>query len=153
MNLELPEMRRYVAEHIDAAARAVLPLRGCQFDLHASLDEAANELVLTLYAHLYGHEGNRVQVNECWPADWWEAFKDRWFPEWALDRWPVRYKRIIIDQPIYSGVCPHIDAPQRTHLEWIASHARAEDVRRYETVQRDPRDDWDMDPDWPTRGR
>ena len=23
------------------------------------------------------------------PADWWEAFKERWFPSWALARWPV----------------------------------------------------------------
>jgi len=24
------------------------------------------------------------------PADWWEHFKQRWFPAWALARWPVR---------------------------------------------------------------
>ena len=24
------------------------------------------------------------------PADWWQAFKERWFPRWALKRWPVR---------------------------------------------------------------
>ena len=23
------------------------------------------------------------------PRDWWEAFKERWFPKWALRRWPV----------------------------------------------------------------
>ena len=27
-----------------------------------------------------------------YPEDWWQAFKDRWFPDWALRRWPVRYK-------------------------------------------------------------
>lgn len=26
------------------------------------------------------------------PADWWEAFKDRWFPAWARHRWPVMWK-------------------------------------------------------------
>lgn len=26
------------------------------------------------------------------PADWWEAFKDRWFPKWALKRWPVEWE-------------------------------------------------------------
>lgn len=26
------------------------------------------------------------------PADWWQAVKERWFPEWALRRWPVRYQ-------------------------------------------------------------
>jgi len=24
------------------------------------------------------------------PADWWQHFKQRWFPDWAINRWPVR---------------------------------------------------------------
>jgi hypothetical protein len=26
------------------------------------------------------------------PADWWQAFKERWFFKWMLRRWPVVYK-------------------------------------------------------------
>ena len=26
-----------------------------------------------------------------YPADWWQAFKERWFPEWLLKKYPVRY--------------------------------------------------------------
>lgn len=26
------------------------------------------------------------------PANWWEHFKQRWFPAWALERWPVLMK-------------------------------------------------------------
>lgn len=26
------------------------------------------------------------------PSTWWDAFKERWFPEWAKKRWPVQYK-------------------------------------------------------------
>lgn len=29
-----------------------------------------------------------------WPADWWEAVKERWFPVWAKARWPVRYSQL-----------------------------------------------------------
>lgn len=25
-----------------------------------------------------------------YPADWWQAFKERWAPAWVRDRWPVR---------------------------------------------------------------
>lgn len=25
------------------------------------------------------------------PRDWWEHFKLRWFPRWALKRWPVAW--------------------------------------------------------------
>jgi hypothetical protein len=27
-----------------------------------------------------------------YPKDWWEAFKERWFPKWLLKRYPVRYR-------------------------------------------------------------
>lgn len=33
-----------------------------------------------------------------WPAKWQDAFKERWFPEWAKRRWPVRWKRIMLDE-------------------------------------------------------
>lgn len=26
------------------------------------------------------------------PANWWQHFKQRWFPRWALKRWPVLYE-------------------------------------------------------------
>lgn len=28
-----------------------------------------------------------------YPADWWQAFKARWFPRWARRCWPVRHTR------------------------------------------------------------
>lgn len=27
------------------------------------------------------------------PADWWQHFKQRWFPAWALRLWPVQVRR------------------------------------------------------------
>jgi hypothetical protein len=32
-----------------------------------------------------------------WPADWWQAFKERWYPAWAKRRWPVRYNTHTVD--------------------------------------------------------
>lgn len=26
-----------------------------------------------------------------YPATWWDAVKDRWYPAWAKKRWPVNY--------------------------------------------------------------
>ena len=31
-----------------------------------------------------------------YPADWWQAFKDRWFPAWAKRRWIVKTKVILV---------------------------------------------------------
>jgi len=25
-----------------------------------------------------------------WPENWWEHFKDRWFPKWAKKKWPIK---------------------------------------------------------------
>lgn len=32
-----------------------------------------------------------------YPFDWWEAFKERWFPRFLLKRYPVKYKKVILD--------------------------------------------------------
>ena len=29
-----------------------------------------------------------------YPATWWDAVKLRWFPQWALNRWPAAMNRI-----------------------------------------------------------
>lgn len=31
-----------------------------------------------------------------YPADWWEAFKDRFFPRWARRLWPVKKTSILV---------------------------------------------------------
>ncbi len=31
-----------------------------------------------------------VKQETQWPADWWQHFKQRWFPCWAKARWPVQ---------------------------------------------------------------
>ena len=38
-----------------------------------------------------------------YPADWWQAFKDRWFPYWLKKKFPVKFNRI--DRV---RICPHI---------------------------------------------
>lgn len=51
------------------------------------ITNAVGEMVMRLSAHIYGR-WEPEDVHE-YPSDWWQAFKERWFPEWALKRWPV----------------------------------------------------------------
>jgi hypothetical protein len=44
-------------------------------------------LYVTLYAWVYGEQ--EKEYSTTYPAGWWEAFKDRWFPRWLKDRYPV----------------------------------------------------------------
>jgi hypothetical protein len=61
------------------------------------VDDRAVLLGLTEFAILhvermvYGKELGTITMEV--PLDWWEHFKERWFPVWALRRWPVRYHR------------------------------------------------------------
>ena len=41
-------------------------------------------MVLALRAEVYGRKLGPI------PADWWQSFKQRWFPKWLLRRFPVR---------------------------------------------------------------
>lgn len=47
-------------------------------------------LVVRIQQNLLYLEDDRGDIEV--PADWWEHFKERWFPQWALKRWPVRYR-------------------------------------------------------------
>lgn len=46
----------------------------------------SDDLAVRLCAYIYGKD-NGVDRHEH-PSDWWSAFKFRWFPQWALRRWP-----------------------------------------------------------------
>ena len=41
--------------------------------------------------------GNHLEKKHIeFPADWWQAFKDSFFPEWLLKIFPVIHKRVEI---------------------------------------------------------
>ena len=46
------------------------------------------------------------------PADWWQAFRQRWAPAWWLALYPVRMRSEQIDA---LAVYPGIAMPERTH--------------------------------------
>lgn len=37
---------------------------------------------------------NIDDVEILYPADWWQAFKGRYFPHWLLKRYPVKYNTV-----------------------------------------------------------
>ena len=43
-----------------------------------------------------------------YPLNWWEAVKERWFYDWMLERWPVRYQERIIEA---TALYPEYNAP------------------------------------------
>jgi hypothetical protein len=59
-------------------------------DQKLSVESIAGEIVLRLTGHVLGRKLEPVEVR--WPDDWWQAFRERWFPRWWLARWPVRFR-------------------------------------------------------------
>jgi len=53
--------------------------------------EVAFQLIRRLPVQNLGRDGVE------YPKDWWQAFKDRWFPLWAKKRWPVIMHKFIVD--------------------------------------------------------
>ena len=75
-------------------------------------DLIGNRLALQLNAYVFGEKGDDLVID--YPRDWWEAFKNRWFPRWALRRWPVMYTRHrITPQTIYQNL--KISLPREMH--------------------------------------
>ena len=66
-------------------------LMGATVDVEQVLQD---QFVFRLRGYLMGHKLPERKFS--YPSDWWQAFKLRWFPAWALKRYPVRYTVITV---------------------------------------------------------
>lgn len=91
-----------------------------------SFDEIADDFIrnrcrLMIQGHLWGESGTPQTIT--YPATWWDAVKERWFPKWLLTRYPVSYR---IHEITLKTLYPNfrISMPRETHvLKYIiASH-------------------------------
>jgi hypothetical protein len=75
------------------------------------VEHVGRELAVYLDTYMLGLREQIIDIDEKWPEDWWQAFRERWFPKWWLRRHPVRYKEVSVHQEIFKAVCPHTQAP------------------------------------------
>lgn len=67
------------------------------------VDFMSNDVALRVVQKVWGKEAERQECE--YPTDWWQAFKARWFPRWARDRYPVRMVRVVMTaRELYPGV-------------------------------------------------
>lgn len=78
----------------------------------AMMDHISKEMVYSLTARI----ASRHMENLEYPADWVEAFKERWFPHWLLKKYPVRYHRYDV-----SVLYPGIVIPNQQHYVRIST--------------------------------
>lgn len=70
-------------------------------ELKFGLVPHAREILMELRGFVLGELIGDETVT--YPADWWQAFKVRWFPGWALQRWPAK---MAVKKFIVHGIYP-----------------------------------------------
>ena len=86
-----------------------------EFTAHAYF--MCDDIVLRIKQAVYGRTMERVEVK--YPRDWWEAVKDRWLPEWAKARWPVKYQCHTLTATEFY---PKISEPRLPYQLQLAKH-------------------------------
>ena len=73
--------------------------------------EALEEYIIGQFkAYVWAEKEKVKSYTVKYPRDWWQAFKERWFPSWAKEIWPVKYEGVIIDvRAIYPDFKPAVD--------------------------------------------
>lgn len=82
---ELENMKITLDSKIDRTA-----LSGLNTNFEMFMNEYTDQIIFRLRARLAGQKLEEVVAR--WPADWWEALKERWFPAWLQKWFPVRWK-------------------------------------------------------------
>ena len=107
MNFESVEVRELLLEWYTYAIQQTISrasLESVRFRLEDVTSRVATDMALRLVAEITSTQP-AVQVVE-YPATGWDAFKLRWFPRWALKRWPalmgstrVEARALLLDIP------------------------------------------------------
>ena len=58
-------------------------------EVHIIKHWAEDVMVAQIKQRIFGRQILHEVIS--YPANWKEAFKERWYPAWARDKWPIRY--------------------------------------------------------------
>lgn len=88
------EYRKQALEKFKLVAVQHMPtelLEGQPIDVAVSLYEqfAVDSIATRFVKAIWGREAQERVVR--YPKDWWQGVKERWFPQWMKDRWPIEY--------------------------------------------------------------
>lgn len=117
-------MSRFTAEKLAICAENNIPLQYLQMGnvrAQAIVDDEQKRLLIRMDSSILAMPTKRITVKRQWPRDWWQSFRERWFPAWWLRKHPIQYDSINIDEQQYGPLCPHlISDPQKSHLHFLS---------------------------------
>jgi len=78
-------------------------------DISEHFSFIAGEIAIRAYGHVWAEEKSVQRKEIKYPADWRQHFKLRWFPQWALNKWPVKITSEVLDvKCIYPAFKPKL---------------------------------------------
>jgi hypothetical protein len=81
--------------YLVAATAGISPRFAEEMKVGVHRSPVMDSLVFTLTQAIWGLKvGERLKQ---YPADWWEAVKERFAPAWMKKRWPVKYAYLMIE--------------------------------------------------------
>ncbi len=121
------QLKKYVAEQFILSMRRATPLKDMELaaanaEVFPTIDRDLEILVLELRTWILAGKHPETWETISYPQDWWQHFRLRFFPEFWLGVYPVKYKRERVRTRGNVYVCPHADLKFRDpkHLEFIA---------------------------------
>jgi len=106
---------KILLEKFEIAIKKVFPnasdfISSHNLDLTKVIEPQLCQLALELRAYLTSERLSRIDVK--YPKDWWQAFKERCFPKWLLEKFPVEYHEKRYDVRAFY---PRVSLPQEKH--------------------------------------
>lgn len=90
-----PHIKKVYLDVVEETVRKRFALDGISTaDFKFQVEQILDDMVFTL-----SYKCARQDLGTCevkYPANWWEAFKERWFPNFLLDYFPVKYTTVTI---------------------------------------------------------
>ena len=105
------EITQIQLERIKFSAVRALPPGMDPDTLDVVVNNIGESLAVRLTAHLASERLRELSVK--YPADWWEAVKERFAPEWFKKRYPVKYTHTVLEA---RAVYPLISLPKEHNL-------------------------------------
>lgn len=79
------------------------------------INRVSEEIIMKFSSYVLAMPLEKIQIDVQYPETWWDAVKERWFPDWLKKWYPVEYLRVKIDETKYGPVVVGLPVPDDLH--------------------------------------
>ena len=108
------EIKQYVLEQIKFATINYVSLDffnqfADNFKFQSCRNPTTQGIVYRFMMNVLSYKLEKIEIK--YPLNWYEAFKERWFPKWYHKKYPIKYKQIvIIPEVLYPQIPKFMDS-------------------------------------------